>query len=50
LRFYYKKEHMQENYTLKKKLNFNILMAKRYSQALQFVKIVGIKKFELILN
>ncbi len=41
---------MQENYTLKKKLNFSILMAKRYSQALQFIKLKDLKKFELILN
>jgi len=41
---------MQENYTLKRKLDFSILMAKRYSQALQIIKRKGLKKFELILN
>ncbi len=41
---------MQENYILQRKLNFSILMAKRYSQALQIIKRKDMKKFELILN
>ncbi len=41
---------MQENYTLKRKLDFSILMAKRYSQALQIIKRKNMKLFELILN
>ncbi len=41
---------MQENYTLGKKLNFSILMAKRYAQALEIIKVGSLKKFELILN
>jgi hypothetical protein len=41
---------MQENYTLKRKLNLSISLAVRYSQALQIIKMKGMKKFELILN
>jgi len=45
-----KQYYMQENYTIKQKINFKVSLALAYSKAIQVVDSKMLKKFILINN